>query len=482
MLYFEIVLLSLISRYNANNILDVFYTTDKRIVGSLLHYKNYTLITDSVKIKNKLKKYIKSLNKGHEYKFIKSLSKVNDLYDIIFIDTESPKYNKPELEKYLDYSTKKTGVIIYSYYKKITDKIHKNYKYEIITFNNQKLLIYFNKIETKNNYIVMTPFIENPQIYFDNTWEPMNKLTDYVDLIFIEIQYQKYKKIYDIKSKYKSLININLKFNFVNKLDLYNYVKKDNKIIYKKYFMENYEIKNNKNCLKQIKKIFEKSNYWIVKPIPGYAGFGIKLFNNYKKCSDYIKNFNKKITYKSKDTKWVIQKYIDNPLIIKKYNKKFHLRVHILITVVDNKINLYLFKHHGFVLADKKFTLDNLSAKIHDTHFKSTKKEEGGIYPKYFDKMYGKEERLKVDKQILELFKYIKKQLVLECYTESKNCFKYYGADIIITNNYKVKLLEINGSTGGNIFKIYPKYKNHFYKGMFDIVTKNVVSKHYTKC
>lgn len=34
-----------LNKYNYTNILDVHYTTDKRIVGSLIHKKNYTLIT-----------------------------------------------------------------------------------------------------------------------------------------------------------------------------------------------------------------------------------------------------------------------------------------------------------------------------------------------------------------------------------------------------------------------------------------------------
>jgi hypothetical protein len=482
MLYFETVIIALFNRYNSNNILDIFYTTDKRIIGSLIQNKDYTLIIDDTEIKNRIKNtYIKKLNKINKYKFIKSLNKSKDKYDLIFIDTESKEYKSPDLEKYLNHSTKEIGVIVYSYYKTIKDKINKNYKYEIISFNNQKLLIYFNKNTNKEKtYIVMSPYIQNPQIYFDNNWKQMNKYTNYVDFIFIELQYKKYKKLYDINSTYKSLLNINPVFNFTNKLGLFNYVKKNNTKIYDKYFMDNYEIKNNKESLNKIKKLFKEYKYWIIKPTVGAKGFGIKIFDDYVKCEKYISNFNKKYSYK--ESKWVIQKYIDNPLLIKKYNKKFHLRINFLVTLIDGNINLYIFNHYTFFLSYKKFTLKTLSKKVHDTHQKSTKKSESGVYPKYFTEMYGLDKTKKIDKKIKELFSYIKTQLKINCFKESKHCFKFYGADVMITNDFNVKLLEINGNPGNYTFYQFPKYKNDFYKGMFDIVIKNKISKHYVKC
>ena len=96
--------------------------------------------------------------------------------------------------------------------------------------------------------------------------------------------------------------------------------------------------------------------------------------------------------------------------------------------------------------------------------------------------MYGTTNRKEVDNQIRKLFSYIKTQIKVSCFKESKNCFKFYGADIMVTDNFNIKILEINGNPGGSFFKMFPKYKNDFYKGMFDIVIKNKVSKHYYKC
>lgn len=55
-------------------------------------------------------------------------------------------------------------------------------------------------------------------------------------------------------------------------------------------------------------------NIWILKPALLSRGRGIKCFNNLTKILDYV--FHKKIPY-------VCQKYIENPLIIKKKNLIF---------------------------------------------------------------------------------------------------------------------------------------------------------------
>ena len=62
-------------------------------------------------------------------------------------------------------------------------------------------------------------------------------------------------------------------------------------------------------------------NIWILKPALLSRGRGIKCFNNLPKILDFV--FQKKIPY-------VCQKYIENPLIIKR--KKFDIRQWVLVT------------------------------------------------------------------------------------------------------------------------------------------------------
>jgi tubulin monoglycylase TTLL3/8 len=60
-------------------------------------------------------------------------------------------------------------------------------------------------------------------------------------------------------------------------------------------------------------------NMWIVKPAKLSRGRGIKIFNNLKDIIDY-----------SKTTSCVVQKYIENPMLIK--GRKFDIRQWVLVT------------------------------------------------------------------------------------------------------------------------------------------------------
>ena len=81
--------------------------------------------------------------------------------------------------------------------------------------------------------------------------------------------------------------------------------------------------------------------------------------------------------------------------------------------------------------------------------------------------------------QIIYLCKYIKTLLpIMKCYPESKNCFQYIGFDFMVTNNYQVKLIEINQRPGVKGPSLYPS----FWKGLLDITLYNKKkSKNYIK-
>jgi tubulin monoglycylase TTLL3/8 len=64
-----------------------------------------------------------------------------------------------------------------------------------------------------------------------------------------------------------------------------------------------------------------RDNIWIVKPASMSRGRGIKTFNNLMEIFDYVIG---------KEISWVVQKYIENPLIIKK--RKFDIRQWVLLT------------------------------------------------------------------------------------------------------------------------------------------------------
>lgn len=106
-------------------------------------------------------------------------------------------------------------------------------------------------------------------------------------------------------------------------------IKKNNKL----GATEKSEAKVNEALLSRARKVCEhgnkldpqwnlnRDNIWIVKPASLSRGRGIKTFNEITEIFDYIIG---------KEISWVAQKYIENPLIIKK--RKFDIRQWVLLT------------------------------------------------------------------------------------------------------------------------------------------------------
>ena len=109
--------------------------------------------------------------------------------------------------------------------------------------------------------------------------------------------------------------------------------------------------------------------------------------------------------------------------------------------------NGYMLKLGRIFTAKNKYIQQNYHNKnIHDTHVGSTDKDY--YFPHEFVKQYSKDIIINIYKQMLELFHYIKLIIQAKCYQESKKCFQIFGADIMITKVYKIKLLEMNNRIG----------------------------------
>lgn len=71
---------------------------------------------------------------------------------------------------------------------------------------------------------------------------------------------------------------------------------------------------------------------WVVKPAALNQGRGIEVMRNSKEITEYI--------FTKKDAFWVVQKYIERPLL---YNtRKFDIRVWVLLT---EDFQIYYYKH-----------------------------------------------------------------------------------------------------------------------------------------
>ena len=123
--------------------------------------------------------------------------------------------------------------------------------------------------------------------------------------------------------------------------------------------------------------------------------------------------------------------------------------------------------------AKKPYISDNYyDNSIHDTHFYKNKK------PLYFPddlvSNYGKQKYGIIFKQIVTIFKGVHKCIRAKCYSESKHCFRLFGGDIMITNDFNVKIIEVNEKPSCSIFNLN-KITHH----LFENIMEKIVDKHF---
>lgn len=236
----------------------------------------------------------------------------------------------------------------------------------------------------------------------------------------------------------------------------------------RKYILETHtinglQIMNKANQMKKYKALFaEEKQYpaktYILKPVSGFAGANINIITSYDKLviqmNKHIKKWGngwRKGTNYYKE--WVLQEYLADPLLFQGHkntdhddnNKyKFHLR-HYFIFRPGNEKSFFLKK--GLMATGlKPYVQGDWGNKdIHDTHFHGREGEKFpaalNLPPVIIRKIY---------MQLYELYSVINKILKThsKCFAESRNCFELFGADLMITKDYKIKILEFNDSPG----------------------------------
>jgi hypothetical protein len=194
------------------------------------------------------------------------------------------------------------------------------------------------------------------------------------------------------------------------------------------------------------------NSVYIVKPVGhgACAGVGVTVVTNDRELEDA----RKELTKRFKNV--IISEYIQNPLLYE--GKKFHLRMYILI---NSEPFSWSFWDQGKAMTAKlKYKKGDWTNKlIHDSHGETTPKDiyfPEDILPKdKYDYVY------KQMKTILGAVSEIIKPYV-RCYEESKYCCEVFGIDFMITDDYTVKLIEINAEAGyGSKNEDKTKYKKY---------------------
>jgi RimJ/RimL family protein N-acetyltransferase len=296
-----------------------------------------------------------------------------------------------------------------------------------------------------------------------------------IDFVYIYGKNRSNRGLYDFKTLLKNL-TIKEERKFTNKNLLFQELEKIKDS--GKYLVKNYYINLKKIDMVMIKKLFKKHKVLIFKPVHGWSGYGIKIFENFDDFKNYIsseefkisiepiENVNLKKVKKNSLNDWVLQEYIDDPMLDD--GKKFHIRGYYLIY----KNEKYLFKEGRIYPARKKYKkADYYNTEIHDTHSPIDSDIVAKDYPK--DLKLSKKIKDNIQKQIEYLFHLVGRidDYYFRCYEESKKCFEIFGFDIMITKDYQVKMIEVNPNPG------LPSLEKSFGKKLFEDQIKLIVDK-----
>lgn len=214
----------------------------------------------------------------------------------------------------------------------------------------------------------------------------------------------------------------------------------------------------NIKCNRKLDEFFKRNKYCILKESTTNNALGIHIVSNIEEVLQLLK-------INPEMTDFVIQKYIDNPLLIK--GLKFHIRVNVL---VFGNILMYIFSfiyiNYSYVhdnicchVSTESFKLDNFdNSYIHITNYrinKSNPKFDRNIHLlgyKELCKMLGNE-RNGYDYWYNNLFKRICDMIeeIMEKIIKDKthfftvpNSFEIFGFDLILDDNENIYVLEVN--------------------------------------
>ena len=193
----------------------------------------------------------------------------------------------------------------------------------------------------------------------------------------------------------------------------------------------------------RIKKTNEY-NIWIVKPVGKSRGKGIFLIDEMSEVP--------------LSESYLVQRYLTNPLLLDE-GYKFDMRIYILITST-NPLEMFLYKDGFARVSNELFSLDIKNIR---THLTNAAIQNRRANQKNYEKLYGGSKisldllKYKLEKQYNidfdELIWPQVKDLIIKAFVACQHdipycpsTFEMFGFDVIIDDNFKCWLLEINSS------------------------------------
>lgn len=310
----------------------------------------------------------------------------------------------------------------------------------------------------------------DPNIWYrikDNQLNYYIKNNIIIDYVYLDGKYAYHSKYYSLKNNVRNIINDNsrYKIGLKNKsITNLNKIPELSKYIFKQYEFDllNY-YKNETKINTLLDKLFINNNVYIFKAVNERAGRGNQVITSKTQFITFTKDIIKQHSFswneqkqtKTADTQpfriWVLQEFLKDPLLINYKNNdkyKFHIRHYLFYNPNNN--NSFFYKYGEIIPAIKPYVNGDYTNKdIHDTHL-AGRSDLNLIYPNALN--ITKKQIEKINKQIKQLYsgliKILNNSNDTNCFTESKKCYHVFGIDLFITNDYNIKLIEVNHNIG----------------------------------
>eukprot|EP01084_Bolivina_argentea_P164582 286134_1 len=297
----------------------------------------------------------------------------------------------------------------------------------------------------------------------DIHWDIMWADREWMRAIFDTIHLEKHQKVNHFRNHYeltrkdmmakniKKQKRVLLRNNKILELEKYNFIPQTFTLPHE------YAI-----FVEEFKKL--PNTQWIMKPVGKCQGRGIFLFTKLSHISNWKYNPNQyyyRPNNKGDEQKqiesYVVQKYINNPYLIG--NKKFDLRIYVLVTSYSPDLIVYIYRS-GFArftslrYSNSNSNLDNTYMHLTNAAVQKTNDEYNRdndlkwsirSLKLYLITKYGEEKVNILFKNIQDII--IKSLICVQnVIINDKHCFELYGYDILIDNQLKPWLIEINAA------------------------------------